>query len=148
MKGYKVEVEYDMAVTETGFTNFKIMVISESMGVLHEHSFSHESFEYGMKVIDEMKKWALQPMVILKLVAKRLSEELGFKIDVSRGLNGFATDVAERFNSDMLKESIEEIKDDWLLPAMEIELKKRGKMKIEKAPAVTGAPNVTSIATF
>lgn len=137
MKGFKVEM--DFFYTDSVSVTFKIMVTSKSMGVLYEYSFQHKSFESGMRVADIMKEWLLKPNVILKLMSKRLSEELGFEIDVSRGLDGFAVDVAERLSTDMIKENIELFKDDWLRPAMEIELKKRGEIQNEKLDFVTSS---------
>lgn len=108
------------------FTLFFVHKHEEGNTTLYSNKIENASEVVAREIARRLKVDLMKPGVLLNLWAKRLGEELGFEVDLGKGLEYFFEDVAKNCSSELLNLYLTEVEYEPYRIAVENELKTRG----------------------
>lgn len=133
MDNFKVVVEHDFYSRKPIYITFKLSVVEKHTGsVLHSDTFKHRSFTYGLLRAEKYEEVMLQPQVVMGLMARDISQKLGFELDKDKGFEDFLADMFKHSSTEFLQEYLLRTKNETDIATIKNELKKRGEMIDEK----------------
>lgn len=133
MKGFKVLIDHDRYSRKPININFKVSLVDREGFTLHSICFKEKDFDHGMCEAQKHKEFLEKPAVLFGFLAASISQNLGFKVDTSKGIEEFFNDVIKHSSTETLRHVLKTLKSENNQEIIKNELIERGEMNNEEA---------------